>query len=160
MISRSAVHAIRALSALSTLPPGVRMGTATLARKIDAPPNYLGKLLQTLARHGLVDSRKGLGGGFSLARMPGEIRLLDVVQPMEQVERFKGCFLGRAECSDADPCALHDRWADLRDRYLAILSETTLSDLLETGRDAVDLTGRPEDARSAGRASTDNPKPV
>jgi Rrf2 family protein len=136
------------------------MGTATLAAKIDAPPNYLGKLLQTLARHGLVDSRKGLGGGFSLARVPGEIRLLDVVEPMEQVDRFSGCFLGRAECSDADPCALHDRWADLRDRYLAILSETTLAELLETGRDAVDLSADPGSARRVARNPTGNPKSV
>lgn len=160
MISRSAMHAIRALSALSTLPPGVRMGTATLAAKIDAPPNYLGKLLQTLARYGLVDSRKGLGGGFSLARAPGEIRLLDVVEPMDQIDRFAGCFLGRSECSDTDPCALHDRWADLRRRYLAILSETTLAELLQTGRGVVDLAADPEAAGegciSADATSSEN----
>ena len=77
-----------------------------------------------------------------------------------QVDRFAGCFLGRAECSDTDPCALHDRWADLRDRYLAILSETPLADLLETGRDAVDLSADPGSARRAARNPTGNPKPV
>ncbi len=58
MISRTGIHAIRALASLATLSKEARMGTAILAGLISAPPNYLGKLLQSLARHGLVDSRK------------------------------------------------------------------------------------------------------
>lgn len=67
MISRTGIHAIRALASLATLSKEARIGTAILAGLISAPPNYLGKLLQSLARHGLVDSRKGLHGGFRLA---------------------------------------------------------------------------------------------
>ena len=139
MISRTGIHAIRALSSLATLPKEARMGTATLAGLISAPPNYLGKLLQNLARHGLVDSRKGLHGGFRLARPPRSISLLQIVEPVEQVGRFSGCFLGRPECSDDAPCTLHHRWAALRDSYMALLTETTLDDLLASGTDVVDL---------------------
>ncbi len=68
---------------------------------------------------------------------------------MEQVGRFGGCFLGRAECSDDDPCTLHHRWAALRDGYLALLTETTLNDLLSSGTDVVDLTAVNDQAASS-----------
>jgi len=139
MISRTGIHAIRALASLATLPGNTHMGTATLARHIGAPPNYLGKLLQTLARHRLVESRKGLHGGFRLARSPRSISLLQIVEPVEQIARFESCILGRSACNDEQPCTLHRRWAALRDNYLALLSETTLNDLLASGSDVVDL---------------------
>lgn len=151
MISRTGIHAIRALASLATLPREAHMGTATLAGLIKAPPNYLGKLLQILARHGLVESRKGLHGGFRLARPPGSISLLQIVEPVEQTERFADCLLGRAECSDADPCTLHRRWDALRKSYMALLTETTLHDLVESGTDVVDLAGILEPAAPSGK---------
>jgi DNA-binding IscR family transcriptional regulator len=42
----------------------------------------------------LVQSQKGIGGGFRLARDPGAISLLDVVEPIEHVSRWSGCILG------------------------------------------------------------------
>jgi len=144
MISRTGIHAIRALASLATLPREARMGTATLARHIGAPPNYLGKLLQTLARHELVESRKGLHGGFRLARSPRSISLLQIVEPVEQIARFESCILGRSVCNDEQPCTLHQRWAALRASYLALLSDTTLNDLLASGSDVVDLAAAME----------------
>jgi DNA-binding IscR family transcriptional regulator len=45
------------------------------------------------------------------------------------LNRWEGCVLGRERCSADDPCAAHDRWADLRDAYLKLLAETTLGDV-------------------------------
>ena len=78
LLSRSGIHAVRALVALAQLPEGEFKGAAALAEKTDAPPNYLGKLLQALAREGLVQSQKGLGGGFRLARDPDDITITDL----------------------------------------------------------------------------------
>jgi Rrf2 family protein len=133
MITRTALHSIRALVCLARLPRGVYAGAGTLAREIDAPPNYLGKLLQTLARAGLVESRKGLRGGFRLARDPAEISLYEVIEPIEHVSRWEGCFLGGAPCSDKDPCVMHERWGSLRDAYLQLLSDTKVADLVTGG---------------------------
>lgn len=137
MITKTGIHAVRALAALALLPDGSRLGSALLAEKIGAPPNYLGKLLQTLARHGIVESQKGSGGGFRLAREPHRIRLLDVLESIEQApSRWDDCFLGQATCSPDDPCAVHDRWAPLRDDYIALLSDTTIADLTARNRTA------------------------
>ncbi len=133
MISKTGLHAIKALTLLAALPEGSYAGAATIAGEIGAPPNYLAKLLQTLARSGVVASQKGVRGGFRLARDPSAVRLYDVIDPIDQVGRWNGCFLGRADCSDVDPCPVHDRFAELRDRYLALLSEMTLAHLLAHG---------------------------
>jgi Rrf2 family protein len=139
LITKTGLHAVRALAALARLPVGAYAGAATIARDIDAPQNYLGKLLQTMARHKLVESQKGLGGGFRLARDPRRISLLEVVEPFEHVSRWSGCILGRSECSDETPCAIHDRWKSVRTAYLRMLGQTTIADLVAKGELVVEL---------------------
>jgi Rrf2 family protein len=95
VISRTGLYAVRAIVALAKLPTGRFAGAASIARSVGAPQNYLGKLLKDLAREGLLESQKGLGGGFRLARDPKNITLFDVVEPIEQVSRWSGCILGR-----------------------------------------------------------------
>lgn len=133
MITKTGLHAVRAMIALASLPEGEYAGAASIARQIGAPHNYLGKLLQSLARKGLVQSQKGLGGGFRLRRSPEEITLLDVVEPIEHLSRWSGCILGRPECSEANPCVIHDRWKKVRGTYLKLLESTTIGDLVAKG---------------------------
>ena len=84
MISKTALHAIRAVAGLAELPSGEFEGAATIAARTGAPANYLGKLLQQLSHEGLLTSRKGAGGGFALARPAESITLLDIVEPTEK----------------------------------------------------------------------------
>lgn len=137
MLSKTGVHAIRAVVALAKLPEGAYGGAARIAREIGAPQNYLGKLLKILAEEGLVESQKGLGGGFRLARDPHEIVLHDVVEPIERISRWSGCILGRPECSEVNPCALHERWKAVRDAYLRMLQRTTIAELVAKGEPAL-----------------------
>lgn len=129
MMSRTGIHALTALTALAELPAGTYAGAADIAQRISAPRNYLGKLLKRLAEVGLLESQKGKGGGFRLARDPATITLYDVIEPIEHVSRWQGCFFGRVQCSDLAPCAVHQRWGKVRDQYLEFLRETTLADL-------------------------------
>lgn len=129
MISRTGIHAIKALAALSEIPEDEYAGASAIAKGIDAPQNYLGKLLRALSREGLVISQKGLGGGFRLARPMEQISLFDILEPIDQVSRWEGCFFGRAECGDKDPCAVHSAWASVREVYLEFLKNTTLADI-------------------------------
>ncbi len=139
MITKTGLHAVRAMVALARLPQGAYAGATSIAKEIGAPQNYLGKLLQTLAREGLVHSQKGLGGGFRLARDPQAISLLDVVEPIEQISRWSGCILGHPQCSDEVPCAIHDRWKSVRNAYLRLLTQTTIADLVAKGELAWEL---------------------
>ncbi|GAB4135259.1 Rrf2 family transcriptional regulator [Thermopirellula anaerolimosa] len=129
MISQTAKHAVAALSLLAQAPPLRYLGAGEIAAEIEAPRNYLGKLLQSLINQGLVESQKGKGGGFRLARPPDRITLFDVVNPIERLERWSNCFLDRRPCSAEGLCVLHDRWAVVRDAYIAFLKSTTIAEL-------------------------------
>jgi len=133
MISKTGIHAIRALSVLTKLPQGVYAGAGEIAKEIDAPRNYLGKLLKTLANEGLLISQKGKGGGFRLARDPSKISLYEVMDPIEHLSRWTNCLLGHGECSAQSPCTLHSRWGKVRDVYLQFLRETTITDVTIQG---------------------------
>ena len=129
MLSRTALHALKAMAELAEQ-PGLFQGASTVAERIGAPRNYLGKLLQDLIQSGVVISQKGKGGGFQLARAPEKISLFDVVEPVDHVSRWEGCFMGKPSCSPATPCAMHDKWAAIRKDYLAMLKESTLADIV------------------------------
>ena len=131
MISKTGVHATLALAFLSRLEPGAFAGAAQIAEEVGAPRNYLGKLLKQLAETGLLESQKGFGGGFRLSRPAEKITLYDVLEPIERVSRWNGCFLGRSKCSEKNPCTVHQRWSETRQVYLSFLRETTIAEVAD-----------------------------
>jgi len=147
VVTQTSLQAIWALVDLAEAPEGIFKGSKEIAQRIGARPNYLAKLLQTLAREGLLLSQKGVRGGFRLARDPAKIALLDVVDPIDHVRRWTGCILGMTECSDASPCLAHDRWVPQKNAYIALLSEITIADLVgHTSRVVLDRR-EPTDGR-------------
>jgi Rrf2 family protein len=130
MLTRSGVHAIRALVVLASQKPGEYCGTMAIATATNSPRNYLGKILFILSRRGLVESQKGLGGGFRLSRSPEQISLYDIVESIEDVARWKECAFGGKACSDETPCAIHERWGHVRDAYLSLLKNTSVAELV------------------------------
>lgn len=131
MIRQSGRYALRALTHLAGLQEGAYAGAREVARHVDAPGNYLGKILQTLAGAGLLVSRKGRGGGYRLARAPQHLYLLDILDPVEDVSRLEACFLGGGRCDEQNACAVHERWGRLQQEYLALLREVTLAELMK-----------------------------
>jgi len=115
-------------------------GAPAIARRIGAPRNYLGKLLQQLSRHRLVESQKGLGGGFRLSRPSQQITMYDIAESIENLDRWTTCILGNNECDGNNPCTIHDRWGAVREAYLDMLKNTRISDItpaaLERGIDS------------------------
>lgn len=129
MINKTSLLAIKALTELAQLPPGECEGASRIARKIDAPANYLGKLLQSLASRGLIVSQKGKGGGFRLEKSPKKISLFDVVASIEDVDKWSKCFLGRKQCMDSSPCSVHDQWKQVKETNRQFLENISLYDL-------------------------------
>ena len=101
-----------------------------MADELGVPAQYLAKVLQDLARTGLLQSTRGRGGGFRLARPSDEIHLLEVVEAIDG-PRFaeEGCLLDLPECSEEDPCPLHSQWKEIKASLLKTLGETTLDDV-------------------------------
>lgn len=139
MISKTSLQAIRALVILAELPPGEHQGAAAIAQRIGAPSNYLGKMLQSLTRFRLVESQKGLHGGFRLAKPAAEISLIDVMNCIEDLDKWNECVLGRPECSEIHPCVVHHKWKIARNACLDLLRSTTLEAVVKSG----ELDGEP-----------------
>jgi Rrf2 family protein len=131
MISKTGIHATLALAFLARVGPGEFAGATQIADAVGAPRNYLGKLLQQLCEAGLLESQRGFGGGFRLSVPADKITLYDILEPLEHVSKWNGCFLGKKKCSDKSACAVHERWSKIRSDYLRFLSETTVAELAE-----------------------------
>ncbi len=131
MISKTGIHATLALVHLAGLEKNEYAGAAVIAEAVGAPRNYLGKLLQQMAENGLLVSQKGYGGGFRLALDADRISLYDVVEPIDHVSKWQGCFLGRSSCNEKKPCGVHKRWSKIREDYLAFLRQTTIAEVAD-----------------------------
>jgi len=127
MIPLTGLYAIRALAVLGSSSAAGYIAAGRLARMVGAPPNYLGKLLQVLTRHGLVISQKGYSGGFRLARPAEQITLGEVVECLQPLDRWWGCMLGPKRCSEHQSCAVHEQWKRIRQEYLDLMWKTTVA---------------------------------
>jgi len=153
--SRSAEYAIRALIPLARLPTGEFALVKTLAAQTGIPSHFLAKILQDLARLGLLKSTKGPHGGFRLNQPPEEITMLRIVEAMDGPGRYNGCIGGSPECHDRVACAMHDGWMALRSRIMDYLGGTSIADLAKALGEKRRLLARPRrrgSQRSAGRA--------
>ena len=101
----------------------------SIAEQEDIPAHFLAKILQTLARKGLLRSSKGPTGGFALKVDASEIRLLDIVEALDGLSSYQQCASGLAECTDEMPCSMHDSWINLRSRIMDYLGRNTIADL-------------------------------
>ncbi|MEE9562952.1 MAG: Rrf2 family transcriptional regulator [Thermoanaerobaculia bacterium] len=129
MLSTTAQYALRALGCLASRGDGVVVLGRELAEETGVPASYLSKVLLVLNRAGLVEATRGTGGGYRLAKPPEEIALIEIVGPIDDVGRLEECLMGLGECSEQDPCAMHDWWHRVRRDYLEMLRQTSLADV-------------------------------
>ncbi len=128
MISPTAEYALRAVVAIAQ-GRGELVVTTTLVEMTKVPPGYLPKVLQSLRRAGLVRSKRGLGGGFMLARPPEEITVLEVVETMDPIKRIERCPLD-IESHGRILCPLHKRLDEAAEMVAKSFSSTTIAELL------------------------------
>jgi len=131
MISQTAEYALRAVVHLAERAEAESMTVGDIAAALDVPANYLSKIMHQLARAGIVLSARGPYGGFRLAGAPEDLHLADVVGAFDALEEHRRCLLGRAQCSDANPCGAHERWREVRTRMIDFFRETTVADVLK-----------------------------
>ena len=92
--------------------------------------SYLEQLFGKLRRHALVDSVRGPGGGYCLARPAGEISVADVVRAVDEPLDATQCG-GKENCKDEERCMTHELWTTLNAKMYEYLTSVALSDLVE-----------------------------
>ena len=127
--SASCEYAVRGLVHLAKQPRDRMLAVDQLAMQDEMPKYFLAKIFHRLARHGILRSTKGPGGGFALARAPQLITLQQVVDAMQGATRAEQCVVGLHPCDSAAPCPMHDSWQVLRGQIERYLQTTTIAEL-------------------------------
>lgn len=156
MLNQSADHSLRAVLYVAQHDAVRSCTVATIADAIDAPRNYLGKVLNALMHAGVLTSLRGPRGGFRLARPPEETTLEDVIEPFQRMPEREICLLGNRPCTSSNPCGAHRRWQAMSDEVTAFFRRTTIADLLNGGVAVPE--GRQE--RAAGEQPTGVVRPL
>ena len=145
ILPQTAEYALRALACLVRPPGAAGLRSRDIAEVSGVPPAYLQKILRRLVAAGLLESQKGHGGGFRLAREPRKIRFVDVLEAVEGDSKLRACAFGWSRCDPSRPCPLHPAYAELKESFSAWASRMTLADVLD-----VAPRRRPRSARSSG----------
>jgi len=128
MISPTAEYALRAVVAIAQCGEKAVV-TPTIAEITKVPPGYLSKILQTLRKADLLDSKRGLGGGFTLARPAEDITVLEVVNAVDPINRIRRCPL-KLDAHGTNLCPLHKRLDDAIEWVEQSFASTTIAELL------------------------------
>jgi Rrf2 family protein len=128
MISQTVEYALRAMVHLADYSPEART-TDQIAVATRTPKPYLSKVLQLLARAGLVRSQRGLGGGVALIADPQDVTILQVVNAVDPIGRIHQCPLGIASHGKR-LCPLHRRLDNALEEMERAFGDTTLAEVL------------------------------
>lgn len=128
MISQTAEYALRSVVFLGSQ-DGQPLTTRQIASGTRVPAGYLSKVLQELGKAGVVDARRGLRGGYVLARPLDGLTILDVINAVDPVKRIVECPLG-LENYQGSLCALHRRLAEGIGLMESLFRQTTIEQLV------------------------------
>jgi Rrf2 family protein len=128
VISTTAEYALRVTAWLGRQTTSPHK-TQDIAEGTRVPPAYLSKVIQGLARAGLIDSRRGRNGGIALAYPPEEMTILDVVCAVDPPLGIRECPLGPGYHGE-NLCSLHRLLDDAAKSVEEALGKTTIAEVL------------------------------
>jgi Rrf2 family protein len=134
MISRKAKYGLKAMLRLATEQGAGPMLVATLADAETIPKKFLEQILLELKHHGLLQSKKGKGGGYMLARPASEISIGEVIRTLDGPIALIPCVSQTAyvkcdECQDERTCGIRLVMKEVRDAMVSILDGRSLADV-------------------------------
>lgn len=128
-LGRKGDYSVRAVLDLARNSDGGLRKAREIAEAMDVPARYLTQILAELVRHGLLTAVAGPTGGYSLARSPDTITLLDVAEAAEGPIALDRCVLSGGPCEWDEVCPIHPAWVRAQDALKEQLSATTFADL-------------------------------
>jgi Rrf2 family protein len=117
---------------------GVVVGISEIARQQNIPQRFLEQILTDLKSAGLVQSRRGISGGYQLARDPADISLAEVVRHIEGALAPISCvseqFYEKCSCPDESRCAIRSVMKEVRDAVVKLAEKISLADICTRAR--------------------------
>jgi Rrf2 family iron-sulfur cluster assembly transcriptional regulator len=130
MLSTSCKYALRAtVHLMAHTGVLVKAGIKQIAEEIEANEHTTGKILQLLAKKGIIASTKGPNGGFYIPSNAKKIYLIDIVELVDGLHFFFECGLGLHKCSERRPCPIHHTYKLSREKLYHEFSSITIQEL-------------------------------
>ena len=134
MLSKKSKYGLQALMALADAPEGSSVLIADLAEEERIPKKFLEAILLELKKQGILQSKKGKGGGYQLAKHPSQIKLGQVLRILDGPLAPVSCVSQSAykrcdECKDEYRCGIRLIMKDVRDAIANILDNTSLEEM-------------------------------
>jgi Rrf2 family protein len=135
MISKKTKYAIKALIVLGKNYGQPPMQIVRISEEENIPKKFLEQILLEMRNAGILYSKKGAGGGYSLNKSPEDIQLSQVMRlidgpiallPCVSLNFYRSC----EECKAEETCGIRDTFTDVRDAMLQILNDTTIADII------------------------------
>ncbi|MCB9763509.1 MAG: Rrf2 family transcriptional regulator [Alphaproteobacteria bacterium] len=133
VLNQTAEYALRVMAYLATIEDDRQVRSEEISTRARVPRHYVSKVLRRLVVAGLVDSQRGRGGGFQLARPRSTIRFIDILEATDFNADDRHCAFGLQRCDPDHPCPLHPAWTELTRCVIDWASATTLSALQPDG---------------------------
>lgn len=154
MLTKKGKYGLKALVDLARLDPGETAFITEIASRNNIPKKFLDTILLELRNSGILRSKKGPGGGYSLSRPASEIRIGQVVRTLDGPLAPIRCASRTAyeicdDCNDPETCEVRHSMTIVRDAVSDILDTMTLEDFVNNPANAV----LPDDAFVEKRAS-------
>jgi len=128
IFSKTVGYALQTVIYLGNQPYRKPILQKEIAKDLDIPHHYLGKILQPLIKSGIVGSKTGAYGGFYLINRSDEISLCDIVNIFEGNGYFEDCVLGFPGCDDKTPCPVHEEWSAAKKIIQKLMKEHTVAE--------------------------------
>lgn len=129
-ITRQADYAVRAVLHLARVGNKERSATSTIAKEQNIPPSFLAKIISQLSIAGLLHTSRGARGGVTLAREPGDITLLEVVEAIDGPIQLNECVGNDGACTFDQDCPIKPVWCDAQDELVNRLKSTNFQQML------------------------------
>ena len=128
-LPQTAEYALRAVCCIAEREVDGPVPVSAIAGQLGAPQNYLSKTLHQLGARGVLQSVRGVQGGYRLGMPAEELRLAAIVEPFLPPVEHK-CIMGRSRCADDSACGAHWRWKAVKETTRAFFEDVTVADLL------------------------------
>lgn len=132
-LSKKADYGLIALRHLALKNGGSSASASEIAGEYDISPQLMAKVLQRLARRGLVKARHGSSGGYTLAKDPAAITALEVIHAIDGPQSITGCVSHNGECSAAPKCTVREPLRQVNESIMQVLGAMTILKMVRAG---------------------------
>lgn len=131
MFSKSTEYALRAtLYIAQAASEKKKIGIEEISTAIGSPKSFTAKILQSLTKNNkVVSSVSGPHGGFYLSTKAKKLPVQAILRAMGDGELIKACVLGLSECSEKQPCPLHEKYKNIKGQLISLFETQTIGQL-------------------------------